>query len=299
MADQSVKFEPYLTRDTGLTSEVVDRNLLAIKKALIDANSTIINLRQTITKVIGGDITINLPGGTQGKQGLPGIDGQDGDDGAMGPQGLPGAPGRDGRTILALDGEDGQDGLPGLPGRDGKDGRPGITILTTEESEVVDMPPPPAISVTRHPFTLHLGYGPDDFSGTLPMATAGGSVPGNCWLHPFTSAANVTMMANGTPDDHGVIEWEVSDTFRYARLDFFVRQASFSGSGAVVTATITKNGSDTAIGSTINASETDTRHTATGGLALADGDTVGIHLTQNANYTGGSLIAHFIARFDP
>lgn len=55
----------------------------------------------------------------------------------------------------------------------------------------------------------------------------------------------------------------------------------------------------TAIGSTINASETDTRHTATGGLALADGDTVGIHLTQNANYTGGSLIAHFIARFDP
>ncbi len=87
MASESKKlvpFEPYLTQhaadDLGGLKLIVDRNLLAIKKALLDANATIIDVDNNVSNLA---VTFNFGTGSTIALSPPGLDmggGPDGDD---------------------------------------------------------------------------------------------------------------------------------------------------------------------------------------------------------------------------
>jgi len=259
--------------------------------------------------------TVTTTPGPQGASGVPGMDGADGEDGRPGRDGAAGA--RGDRGAPGLDGSDGDDGWPGPPGRDGRDGargasgvdgsdgddapvvpgprgpagRDGLMMMFEAPGEDASEAPPLLIVPPRAPFVLALGYGPDNFSGTLP--TLPESIP-HFWLHPFTSMQNVSAISVGSSNDLGIIDWEVGGSFSKCELDIFVRTAAITGDGLDVA--VTKNGTDTICTAMINNSETDQRHYTFVNVGFADGDRVGVHVSARSTYVSGSLIAQFVAR---
>ena len=294
MATEKIaRFSPFLTQQNGLDALVVDRNLLAIKKALDEATATITRQQTIINRIISGDTVINV-GAAQAAPQIGDTLEDAGGDGFPVP-GPPGARGRDGMGLPGLDGEDGESWQPGPPGPRGRDGAAGLGMPGSEE-DVVE--PPPIIVTAKDPFVLCVGYGPDNFSGTLP--TLAESIP-HFWLHPFTSMDNVSAISVGSHNDLGIIEWEVGGPYTRCELEVYVRQSSLSAAGATITATVTKNASgastgDTAVGTVIADTETDQRHYAVGLVSFAAGDRVGVHLTTGGPYASGSLIAQFVVR---
>ena len=266
MADLVKPFSPFFTQGKPGGSEILDRNLLAIKQALEQANVTITKLTNTIN-VLQTQVTNNTI--VTGKQGPPGISGEE-----------------------AGDGDAAAMAIPGPPGRDGRDGR---TLWMPGDTEDVDpffIPPPPA----PIPFTLALGYGPNSFDGTLPSIAEG--VP-HFWLHPFTCLTNVSALAVGSSHNDMPIEWETGGPYTKASLDVYVRDIllSTAGTGGPIqlTAAISQNGSDTAISVILPSSATNTRYQSIGALSVVDGDKIGVHITAN-NVGSGSLFAHFFVR---
>lgn len=296
-APELVPFSPQWTQQLPGGSKILDENLAKIKAAIDRANATIIRQQTLISQLISTvNVTITTP--ARPSQPVPSLDSaQDeaGDTSTLvpGPRGLPGF------GMPGMPGGDGDDAdvmlVPGPPGRRGE---PGTLSPPPDTDEDAPEAPPLLIIPPRDPFVLALGYGPDDLDGTLPMFGGGGGLPCFFWLHPFTSLDNASPVATGGSDDHAIIEWEAGGSYTRAQLDIFVRSSSLSGSPGpgVLTVVITKNGSDTAVGTTIAASETDQRHNTSGTLSIADGDTVGVKIKENADFTGGFLIAHFILR---
>jgi hypothetical protein len=183
--------------------------------------------------------------------------------------------------------------FPGIPGPQGKPGRDGAALIPTDE----DTPDPAPLIVPppRDPFVLHLGYGPTNFDGTLPSFAEGNP---HFWLHPYTWLSNVSALIIPSTHNDMPIEWEVGGSYTRAELDFFVRDCGLSTDGTgtpTVTATISKNGSDSSVTDTIASGESNVRHHVTGALSVTDGDKVGIHIAC-PHMGSGSLIAHFIAR---
>ncbi len=100
MAEPVVKFEPYMTAREPGGSLILDRNLIEIKKALMDANSTFVTIKNSINEIVTSINVTNIAGAQQGIHGMDGYDGDDGMQGArgpigpqgiQGPQGMPGA----------------------------------------------------------------------------------------------------------------------------------------------------------------------------------------------------------------
>lgn len=300
MATEIIPFSPQLTqqfarRPMGEYADLIDQNLLKIKAALDAANATIIRQQTIINRIISGDTIINITGAT-GDRGPPGLD-ADGDtsgDNVPALPGPPGRPGRDGREPRdGLDGEDGDASM--IPGPQGKPGRDGAIIMLGDVAEdaiepsPIIVPPPP-----RPLFVLALGYGPDNFSGTMPTVAEGRP---HFWLHPYTSMDNVSALAVGSSHNDMPIEWEVGASFTRVELDVYVRTSSMSGAGAVVA--VSKNGSDTAATVTVGASETNQLHQSVANVSFANLDLVGVHVSTENGWTSGSVIMSVVARLLP
>lgn len=113
MATDTTPFSPFLTQQHGLDAQIVDRNLLAIKKALDDANATI-NRQQTVINRLIQTVNVNVSGGSSAAAITPpGIDMGQSDGDSEFPLIIPGKPGQDGKA-----------GAPSPPGQDGEDGDP-------------------------------------------------------------------------------------------------------------------------------------------------------------------------------
>lgn len=292
-AGELVPFSPQWTQQLPGGSRILDENLAKIKKAIDDANATIIRQQTEITRLTS-IVNVNFLSPPQKPgQPVPSMETAQ-DEASESPLLVPGLRGPTGLGLPGMPGSDGEDGdvlwLPGPPGRPGQAG----TLSPLQEG--AEDPPeaaPLIIIPPRDPFVLHLGYGPTNFSGTLPVLAE--SIP-HFWLHPYTSMLNVSPISVGSTNDLGVIEWEVGGPYTRCDLDVFVRSSLLSNPGAVITATVTKNGVDTTTGTTITDTETDQRHSATSAVSFVAGDLCGIHLSMSALYTSGSLLAHFIAR---
>lgn len=151
------------------------------------------------------------------------------------------------------------------------------------------------LSIADDPATLELqfGYGADNFSGTLP--TLAEARP-HFWLFPYTYLDNVSAISVGSSNSLGIIEWPARGGFSYCYLDVFVRQSLLSDPGTELTVEVSLNGVDTGIFVTIPDTVTDTLYQSDNDLAVADGDTVGLHVSTDEDYVSGSLIMHAVVR---
>lgn len=217
-AKELVPFEPYLTQQNGLNALIVDRNLLALKKAISDANATIIRQQNIINRIISGDTIINFPIALTPRQGPPGMDAGDTD----GPE--PFAP-------------------PGPPGARGRDGLPGPAFSETTEDAIEPPWAPGAGSMAQARFWVSspnpaLPYAVDMSalgSGVLQQTvTAGVSVPNVVSIPgstiPFGSGTNGQLTTDirlgffaselflGTGLTQG---WYNVDTASYERVEAF------------------------------------------------------------------------------
>lgn len=288
MAEIRNPFNPmrFTGRNGLLTLEEASR-LQDLIKGAGDQYTRVLN---KILQQFNIDVTnIATTPGPDGAMGIPGLDGADGEDGRPGVPGRDGARGRDGAQ--GLDGECGADGI-GIPGPRGPAGRDGTMMLLEAAGDDAAEAPHSLIVPPVAPFVLALGWGPDNFDGTLPTLVEGRP---HWWLHPFTYLSNVSpLTVGGAVNDLGIIDWEVGGSFTRCELDIFVRSASITGDGLDVA--VTKNGTDTACTGIIGNAETDQRHYIFSNVGFANGDRMGIHVSTRATYVSGFLVAQFVAR---
>ena len=266
--------------------------LEGLYEAINAARTAITQLEQRIITVTDNSTTINLAASGDASP-LAEFTGDDDNFAGFTVPGKDGSPGHDGRP-----GRDGLDGdepdspvlIPGPRGAAGAMLGPVITEVAEDQPDPFPVQPS---TPTRTPFVLVLGYGPDNFDGTLPVVAE--AVP-HFWLHPYTSMDNVSPLGSGSSHNDMVIEWEVGGSYTFCQLDVFIRTVGLSPNTAEMDITVTKNGTDTAITAVIPDSETNTRHVSEAGAAFADGDKVGVRCVLSGDYTTGSVIMQVVVR---
>lgn len=152
--------------------------------------------------------------------------------------------------------------------------------------------------VTPDPYVLFFTYGPlgggppnaSGSDGTLPILAGGEGTP-IFWLRPSTDINNVSAV--GTVSDQFIVEWYVDTVYTTCAIQVFVRHVGLSSSDAApvtMTMAVTKNGTATATGVAIPASETDTAHLDSQSVVFTIGDLVGVRVSFSSNYASGTLL---------